>query len=282
MVRNANPRLPPGMTSQGSYVIGADGTAYAWDNYNRDPRRLNMLLDRGLAGFRQQPPGKAQIAPEAVRAAALRKPDPSISVARVFTRVRPMPPDAAECNNHIGRDTMWIFPEEARELLAASGPSFPLPRSLAARMVLFQIIDNVKGQSYPWRPDEVSRCRVTARPLKSAGGVRSFTFSGEFAKAGTNTQFADRGIEGTLQGEIDVDEKTARVTRFRAVAESTAWETLRRPNPAATPPAGKYPLKTAFIEAGPEGAPARAREVPPAAAETGEYYRRAFVAPAGR
>ena len=48
IVRALNPRLPQGMTTQGSYVIGCDGTPYAYDNFNRDSHRFSSMLDRGI------------------------------------------------------------------------------------------------------------------------------------------------------------------------------------------------------------------------------------------
>src|SRR5437764_10454498 len=86
LVSALKPQWRPGYTSQGSYVIGADGTGYAADNYNRDARRLLALMDRGLAAFHQRPPARVTITDEAIHAAEPHGPDPSISVVQVFTR----------------------------------------------------------------------------------------------------------------------------------------------------------------------------------------------------
>ena len=272
LVRSVNPRWQPGVTSQGSYVVGADGTGYAFDNYNRDPRRFLVLLDRGLAGFRQRPPRPVTITAAEARACAVPPLPAGVSVVRVFTRVRPLPAGEPPEYNFVGREQMWIFPEEVRELLAASergdGP-FPLPRTLAARIVLFHVVDNTRGQPYPWRPQEVRRATFTARVTRRPEGRRAFSFTGDYAKQGSTPFFTDRGHEGRMEGEFELDPKTAKIVRFRAYGEGQAWAKAPYARPG-NPPPGRYPLVIAIIDAN----DALSTACPPEPSETGEYYRR--------
>jgi hypothetical protein len=195
-----------------------------------------------------------------------------VSVVRVFARVKPLPAGEERMNNHVGREHMWIFPDEVREMLAASrqlNQDFAMPRNLVARLVVFHIIDNVRGQVIPWRPADVTKANFTARAVKKADGNRTFTFQGEFAKRGSIQAYPERGHEGTIAGEFDVDVKTVKITRFRAYSEGEAWATSRY-NWPSNPPKGRYPLVLALVDADDK----LAKVVPPESAATGAYYMR--------
>lgn len=272
LVERLNPSHPPGMTTQGSYVLGADGTGYVCDNYNRDPRRLNTLLDIGLARFRLSPPRPVRISPEEIRAASPPEPPPGVSVVSVFARIRPLPAGEPSEFNWVGREQMWIFPDDVRELLAASdnrdGP-FALPQALATRIVLFHVLDNTRGEPVPWQPRDVRRATFSMRVTGRADGRRAFAFSGDYAKRGATPFFTDRGHEGHMEGEFEIDTSSRKTTRFRAYSEGQAWGDAPYWRPG-NPPRGRYPLVIAMIEAN----DALAASCPPQAAESGGYYAR--------
>src|SRR5437870_2693347 len=126
-------RKQEGNTVQGFYIAGADGTAYGWLN-DRDVPEVNTFMDRALAKFRARPPKAAEI-PAAERGAASGvTPDASTSIVRVFTRIRPLPEGADSLNAGVGRDHLWIYRDEVRQLLAAGTGDFDLPRALMARI----------------------------------------------------------------------------------------------------------------------------------------------------
>ena len=279
LVQNVNPRHRPGYTSQGCYVVGWDGVGYAFDNYNRDAGRLNVLLDRGLAQFRQHPPQPVTIPADFAQASAPHTPPSGASVVRVFTRIRLLPAGQSGQFTFVGREHMWIYPDEVRALLAASenntGP-FAMPRTLVARLVLFHIVDNTRGQVVPWRPQDVSKAAFTARSLRTANGRRTFSFSGDFAKRGATNFFTDRGHEGHIEGEFDVEIATQKITRFRAYAEAQSWAEAPTERPG-NPPRGRYPLVIGMIEAN----DALAQCAPPEPSEAGDYYARPSL-PLGR
>src|SRR6185436_13099079 len=96
----------------------------------------------------------------------------------------------------------------------------PMPRTLVARLVVFHLVDNVRGQVWPWRPQDVSRATFTARVVRANGNVRTFSFTGDFAKRDAHPpQWNDRGQEGRVEGEFDVDVPGAKIVRFRGYAE---------------------------------------------------------------
>jgi hypothetical protein len=260
LVQTANPRHPRGMTTQGSYVVGWDGTAYAFDNYNRDSRRFSILLDRGIAGFKRTPPAGHARADTSFTEVCKISPLPSdVSVIGVFARIRPLPSGADAQNSRLGRDTMWIYDDEAREILRSE----TMPRTLAARIVLFHILDNVRGQVVPWQPRDVRQCDFSLKKLEP----NQFAFHGKFLKQGSTAFFSDRGHEGAIDGALTIDPKTSKVTRFRAYSAGVAWGKAPYARPDV-PPAGRYPLVIGMKEV-----VDASKCVLPAGAGAGDGYR---------
>ena len=234
IVHNVNPRLPNGMTSQGSYVIGWDGTGYAWDNFNQLGPRFGALLDRGLSAFRSRPPsGHAPSSPEFLETCEMTPLPADVSVVAVYARIKPLPAGADSQNANLGRDYMWVFDDECQEILRTS----QMPQSLSNRIVLFHILDNVRGQVVSWRGQDVKTADFSMKKLEA----NRFSFHGKFLKQGSTPFFTDRGHDGTIDGEISIDPKTKKVTRFRAYAGGVAWGKAPYARPDV-PPTGRYPL----------------------------------------
>jgi hypothetical protein len=266
VVQSANPRHQSGQTTQGSYVIGADGTAYAWDNFNQPGDRFGMLLDRGLAAFKARPSGPVRVDTSFAQSCKPPAIPSDVSVVSIYTRIRPLPSGAASQNANIGREYLWIYKDEVRQMLQGKG-TFAMPRSLAARIVLYGIIDNVRGQVVPWQPRDVSKIEFTVTAQPTYSRAARFKFSGSFAKRGTTPFFTDRGHEGKIEGTFEVDQATEVVTKFRAYSEGVAWGVAPHARPDV-PPAGKYPLVVAMVEA-----QDRTMCVWPATAMIGDGYR---------
>lgn len=261
LLQNLRPNWRQGYSSQGSYVAGSDGVGHAFDNYNTDARRFNALLDRGLASFRRAQPRTVQVSTEMARAAQPMSPPPGASVLRIFTRIHPLPAGSHESNRGLGREHVWVLADEMRAMAAArDGQSFAMPRAFVARLVTFGLSDNVRGQVWHFQPGDVRQANFTAQATRTNGSLRSFTFSATFLKRGAIQSDSDRGVEGRLEGEFEVDTTPMKIVRFRAFADTQAWSG----NPGArfpTPP-GRYPLLFAIVEANDALAQAVPPEVP--------------------
>jgi hypothetical protein len=268
-VRQANPQYRGGST-QGYYVLGGDGSGIVWDNYLP---RLGQFLDRGLAAYRRNPPRGGAFPLEMVRVASPQSPPPGTSILRLYTRIRPLPPGAGPMNEMLGRDYMWILPDEVREIISASNKGtqpFPMPRTLVARLVVFHLVDNVRGQVWPYHARSVTRADFTARALRTTGSIRSFSLAGSFAKQDAHPpQWTSRGQEGSVEGEFEVDTGKNAIVRFRALADCRAWSDAIYDR-VAPPPSGRYPIMTAMVEASDD----LARRIPPEQAAAGDYYLR--------
>lgn len=77
----------------------------------------------------------------------------------------------------LGRDHLWVRPDEAEALARGT-----VPESLQRRIARFHLVDNTRGEPPFWRPDEVRKLemrleagRLTGRvELESGSGTRSY------------------------------------------------------------------------------------------------------------
>jgi len=229
---------------QGFYIVGADGTSYGWLN-EYDLERVNTFLDGGLADFKQRPPQRVEIPASLADSGFTITPDPSASLVRVFSRIRPLPPGCDSLNASVGRDHLWIFAGEVQEIVKTAsqiGKPVPLPRDLVWRLARFHLIDNVRGEPDMWRRREVLQADFTVRLVRRQGTMRAYSLDGRFAQ---RTQDGQRGYEGTLEGAFDVDVRADHIRRFRAYADGQAWGVSTYTEGA---PPGKFPLIIAMIE----------------------------------
>ncbi|MCK6544402.1 hypothetical protein L6R52_00900 [Myxococcota bacterium] len=257
-----------GGTTQGYYVFASDGTPVVWDNYIP---RIPMFLERAYAMALHAHGGRIPVPADVAARAAPPKAPEDVSVVRLFTRITPLPPGADRFNALLGRDSMWILGDEVRVMIEASsevGVSFDLPPNLARRLVTFHLVDNVRGAVWPWRPSAVTKDVLRAKVLERSQDRLRLELSGAFEKEDSHPpQWTSRGQRGTLEGELVLDVKTAKVLRLRAIARSTAWSDATYES-YSRPPKGDYPIVTALVEAN----DALARDVAPEAARFGHGY----------
>lgn len=255
-----------GDTAQGLYIVGADGKFYGFINDN-DPKDVLSFLSKGRSSFQKDAPSQTSISADELSEPFSDRPPADASVVRLFTRIRPVPAGSDKLNNSVGRDHLWILGKEVKEIVARSGEghkSFPMPRSLVARLVLFHLVDNVRGEPDTWNEDEVKQALFSAEMVHDDGAIKTFNFHGDFS-----AQTADdkRGITGTIDGEFDIDSGD-QISKFRAFAQAQAWG-VSRFTPGAPP--GRFPLVIAMIEANDD----ISRVVPPEALYPGHWYLRA-------
>jgi len=258
-------------TVQGLFVVGSDGTPYGWINTN-DVKEVNDFLSRGLALFQHAAPDTVPVAPELVQEIWSQRPPAGGCVARVFSRISPLPPGCDPLNASIGRDHLWIYPAEIEEMIRSSAASteFELPKNLVARLVRFHLIDNVRGEPDMWRPEEIRMATFLAhtvndgnaanRETSFAGNdgnsaIREISFEGVFSQSTANDK---RRLSGKLTGIIKLDTISRTITAFRAFGRAQAWG---RSTFTPKQPRGRFPIIFAMIETGDQVAV----EVPPEA-----------------
>ncbi len=276
-------KAQPGGRTQGLYTLSADGTAFGWLN-THDPTSVNKFLDAAREKFRARKAVAVKIADEERKSRFAETPGATTSVIRVFTRVPPLPENANAPSSpseyssivhqlntkSMGRDHLWVYAEEVREILAGGERSkgdFALPATLAGRIVRYHLHDNVRGTADMWEPAQVRRADFTVREISRAKGARVFSLRGTFAM---QLDTGARGQEGWLQGEFTIDPGAAKITRFRAYSEGKAWG---RSKHTLEEPAGRFPLVIAMVETN----DAVSRIVPPHFIWMGNQYRQPGV-----
>jgi hypothetical protein len=232
---------------QGMYILGADGKSYGFIN-DHDPIDVLRFMDRALRSYKANPPAAVQVADDAVAAAFAEAPDPQSSVARVFSRIRPLPAGAWGLNRGVGRDFLWIYPDEAAALqtsCAAAKDTGPvaLPRALLRRILRFHLVDNVRGTADMWGRDEVRQAALRAHLVRRDEASCTLAISGSFAM---QTADEGRGYKGQLDAELTVAAAAPRVSRLRLYSTGKAWGAgTYTPNQ----PPGRYDLVIAMVDA---------------------------------
>ncbi len=256
MAASINGRLKNHVTAQGFYVASADGRGFGFNN-NRDPERVLQFIQKGLTAYRQSPPSNAQISAEEVSARYSRGADPSVSILSVYSRVYPLPAGCDELNHGVGRDFLWIYPEEVRAMRQGQ-----LPQAFVRRLVRYHLVDNVRGEPDFWNAPQIGKEEFS---LSAKAG--KLYLVGRFSMASMQPA-GEHGLDGTLEAEITLDPQQDRIKDFKGYASSVAWGAGKyTPNP----PPGKFPLVFAIV-------PAKepwAKVIPPQAAAygDGDYHR---------
>lgn len=272
MAGSVNPRLARNETAQGFYIAGADGTAYGWYHQFRDPQRVSAFMDGAVAKFRQKPPAAVDVPQQNVKGPGNTPPDPSTSVVRIFSRIRPLPAEADRIAMAVGRDHIWIYADEVKAMVDASakvGVEFALPPSIVFRLARFHFISNVKGQPGTWKANEVQKAAVSAKVIAVTSNRRTLSLLGEFA---IESPTGADGFTGKLEGELELDAKTNKVARFRAYVEGEGFgdhSWARGSEYAAREGTrGRFPLVFALVDAN----DTVARTLPPSALYYGAPY----------
>lgn len=238
-----NPRNLDTETSQGFYVVAADGSAYVFNN-NRSVERVLGTLDKGLAGFKTTPPSAVEVPTEKQWTP---EPPPGTTVLRVYSRIKPLPLGCDTSNENVQRDHFWLLAEELAALRHGQ-----VLESLRLRLCRFGFVDAIRGEPEFWQISEIRSAEFSAKVVGN-----KVTLSGSFEMESGDSR---RGIVGNLILEI------GRENQVRGYAEATAWGASRyTPNP----PQGKFPLKFAFVLA-----PKAPDTVAPQASMIGPEYLR--------
>ncbi|MCO5297405.1 MAG: hypothetical protein M9921_11155 [Fimbriimonadaceae bacterium] len=265
MARKLNYHVDMGEEAEGYYVFGPDGAPFAFTDW-QSAEKVVETLDEGLSASRKHPSANPDFGGPSPRP----KPpaETGTSVLRSYARIRPVPEGANPINRSIGRDHIWVYPEEIAALSAHQvGDAFDLPATFAARLARFHLIDNVRGEPDMWLPEEVRKASFQVHVLAREGSVLRFGLEGEFAQ---QNAAGNRGQSGTLAAEFAIDTAARRIVRFRGYSEGIAWGSAIGTKCTELAPPGKYPLIIALVETDDPVA----QLVPPQAASLAGEYRK--------
>lgn len=259
-----------GGTRQGIYVTTASGKLLASVNA-LDAKKVIETLQAGLEAWEQAKPEERTL-PEGWELPAQRwensHPDDGL-VLRSFNA--DLGPDADR--KRLNKDHAWFTTDEARAWLGEDpkkGDTHDVPRALVDRLACFHLVDNVRGQTLPFAPEEVTASRLTTTVVSRDGDQVAFRIEGT-TKAETDGTWKlgksdwtpkekfPRGLTTTVLGSGTYD---LAARRFVALEFVAMGERTGRTNLNGRPKTDVGPAPLGFVF---EIAPKRPSErVPPA------------------
>ncbi len=260
-----------GVTTQGLYMFNAAGESYGGLNTNNDVDEVLRLLADAKRAYEESPPER--LTDLKYVASTLPTPPEGTMIARVYTRITPVPIGCSDLNKMLGRDHLWVLRREIDDL--ARGV---VPDSFAYRVVRHHLVDNIRGEPGKWSREQVKSLKMTAERSESGDEIR-IRLAGEFSLLATagfgndpgGNPLPERGYVGAIEGELVIGAADGEVRSFQMLADGEHWGVSK--NNASAVPEGKFPLKVSFVLAEDD----LARTVPPHAmrrwrANQEDYY----------
>ena len=236
-------RTKPSATRQGIYAVAPSGELLVSVN-TANPGRMVKMLQQALERWEELDPEARLLpqAPEAAPAKRFRWEDlyPSDGLAlKVSTR------DVARTAQSTGwrgrawnLDYAWFRAAEARSFLPDQievGVRHQVPRELVSRLVRCHLLDNVRGQTPPYRLQHVKRAEIETRVTAVKGSLvtlelRGATLAeaeGRWRIRGMETSKPPgdqtRGFDAQLLGYATFDTEALRFSEFEVVMVGVRW-----------------------------------------------------------
>ena len=204
-IAKQGPRKDMRATTQGLYVVGADGKLIGYNN-NRHPGPIRNILKKALETYR--PTGTSLKASQADPEYDRSLPD-GATVVQVNAKVLGGYPETEDRYQKIfqaaiSRDNLWILKDELKQLAAGK-----FPDSLATRIARFHLIDNTRGEPFMWTKRDIKKLEVKLQPdgelvgkanLESSRSTFDVTFRGKIRFAGTTLKQFDLVARGQYSG----------------------------------------------------------------------------------
>jgi hypothetical protein len=254
-------RTVPSATRQGTYAADAEGRLLASVN-TRDPEKMLAMLHEALGRWREQAGDRRQATGEAGLPAFpgpiadrlenlphLPSYDPDSRYRReypedglvltVYARDLPRADDGQTDDwrkGAVNHDHAWFTRAEMRSLLPDDpqvGHRYPVPPALVRRLARFHLIDNVRGETPMWRPEEVQHAAMTLEVTGVTPGQIDLRLEGAVRNVGRGSWAirpfrerltdAERGFDCRLLGFLGYDTLRGRFARFDVIALGTRW-----------------------------------------------------------
>jgi hypothetical protein len=229
-----------GGTRQGIYVAAPSGKLLASVNsLNAD--KVLETLERGLAAWETLPDAERWLSADAEIAPAHRWEQSFPADGLVLTRIaRDLPPDgdaATEPLRPSNRDHAWFSAAEARAWLPETpevGATYRLPEALALRLACLHLVDNVRGQTLPFAPEEIREADVRIEILAREGDALRLRITGQTRAVADGPWLMGkndwtppgeypRGVRAELHGDATYDLDREAFTAFTLVGVGSRW-----------------------------------------------------------
>ena len=231
-------RTKPSNTRQGIYAVTATGEFLASVN-TRAANDVVKMLTGALAKFDAMPRAERTGDKPLFDAAKVKRfealqPEAGL-VLQVFTRDLPRAKVTGGWRGEAwNQDHAWLRQDEVASCIpdASVGAEREMPTPILQRLVRAHLLDNVRGQTFSHRVEDIESARLVLRTttvtatelvLRLQGAVR-IDRRGTWATRGYGKASPQRlGYDATLLGTARVDRKTGAITRFQLLAVGLRW-----------------------------------------------------------
>lgn len=237
-----------GECHQGLFVATTEGELLG-TRHTRDPEELLAMLDRALSAW---PNRRTQL--EAFELGEVKReeafdwayPEGGLVLHQSYVDLERKfdlrPQDWRKDGHNI--DFVWITREEMQSIVPETitlNESFALVEPVRSRLVRFHLLDMVRGETHPWKPDALEDVKIELTPylqsdnkieLKITGRVR-LCEKGEWCSAPSRQSpwgrgemccmMNERGFHAELLGYAAFNTKVREFSRFDLVAIGTRW-----------------------------------------------------------
>lgn len=228
-----------GGTRQGIYVLTADGTLLAASNHLSADKALETLA-KGLEAWKKTTAAQRTL-PSGWTLPRKRWEDSLPADAVILISYNADMGEGAQ-RERLNRDHVWLRADEARGWLDADpkpGDVHTVSKLITERLSCFHLVDNVRGQTLPFAPQDVAGSVLRTRVSKREGDIVAFTIEGD-TKAETDgtwllgdndwkpkTKYA-RSVTTTIVGHGRYDAAAGRFLQleFAALGERTGRTNL--------------------------------------------------------
>ncbi len=235
-------RQKPTSTRQGIYCAAPSGVFLASVN-STDPKRLEAMLTQALERWRELPEAERYMKdPPKAGATDRFRTDSRYPanglVLRVYTRDLPRknPKHRGWRAKAWNEDFAWFTADEARTFVPTRrevGARRTIDAQLAGRLARCHLVDNVFGQTRPFRKGEIKTAELTSRIERIEGTQVHVVFEGETHAAAEGSwnmgglrfekKKMTRGYKARLRGTAVFDTATKRFTSFELVVVGDRW-----------------------------------------------------------
>ncbi len=218
-------------TKQGIYMIGPGGEylegAHAASG---SAARLLKRMEAALERWKELKKEKGYAAKPIPSAGAVAPPDVDAAPMALRVSLRDLPRGKGDQSGRRrteadlkGKSWMsftewawnqnWLTIEEPAALVPANGKAQPVPEAVTQRIVRQALVDNVRGQNPPWKPEEVEVAALTMRRVRTTGRKVEIEYAGEARMKSGKKRF-----EPKLAGRAIWNTKSASFESFQLVA----------------------------------------------------------------
>ena len=152
-----------GATRQGIYVISSSGKLLSSINSLNADKVLETIKD-GLEKWYDLPSSERYLSNnlglKTIHRWENSYPEQGLVLTSVNADLFTYPPKNADRSDRWNMDYVWFNQSEARHWLpddSQKGDVYELPEKLANRLICFHLVDNVRGQTLPFSPQEIKK-----------------------------------------------------------------------------------------------------------------------------